>query len=55
MRLESSIYPYRSRAAQQVDLFLELSQSQRELFMALLPNWYGTVEELIEAAKMLDV
>jgi hypothetical protein len=46
---------FRSRAAEQVDLFQALSQSQKETFMALLPNWFGTVEELIEAAKLLDV
>lgn len=46
---------FRSRAAKQVDLFQALSQSQKETFMALLPNWFGSVEELIEAAKLLDI
>lgn len=46
---------FRSRTAEQVDLFLALSQSQKEMFMALLPSWFGSVEELIEAAKLLDV
>lgn len=46
---------FRCRAAQQVDLFQVLSQAQKETFMALLPNWFGSVEELIEAAKLLDV
>lgn len=46
---------FRSRAAQQVDMFLALTQAQKETFMALLPNWFGSVEELIEAAKLLDI
>ena len=43
----------RSRASLQVEAFLELSQEQRETFMVLLPEWVGTVEDLIQAVKFL--
>jgi len=42
-----------SRASKQVALFQELTDDQKEFFMALLPNWYFSVEELIEATKLL--
>ena len=51
----SVTFDFRSRASKQVDLFQTLSQTQKETFMALLPNWFGSVEELIEAAKLLDI
>lgn len=44
----------KSRAATQVDAFLELSQEQRETFMILLPEWVGSVEDLIQAARFLS-
>lgn len=44
---------FKSRAAEQVDLFMDLSQEQKEFFMSLLPNWYFSVEELVEAVKAL--
>jgi len=49
------IPPYvKSRAARQVDLFLALTQDQRETFMLLLPEWVGSVEDLINAAIHLS-
>lgn len=44
----------KSRAATQVDAFLELTQEQRETFMILLPEWVGTVEDLIQAVRFLS-
>lgn len=47
--------PYiKSRAAKQVDAFLALTQDQRETFMLLLPEWVGTVEDLINACVHLS-
>ena len=47
--------PYvKSRAARQVDSFLALTQDQRETFMLLLPEWVGTVEDLVNAAIHLS-
>ena len=49
------IPPYvKSRAARQVDAFLALTQDQRETFMLLLPEWVGTVEDLINACIHLS-
>ena len=49
------IPPYvKSRAARQVDSFLALTQDQRETFMLLLPEWVGTVEDLVNAAIHLS-
>lgn len=45
---------FKSRSAEQVDLFMELTQEQKEFFMSLLPSWYFTVEELVEAVKALS-
>jgi hypothetical protein len=47
-------WPSQWAPARQVDLFLELSRDQQEFFMSLLPNWYFSVEELIEAVKALS-
>jgi len=51
----SATLNFRSPAAEQVDLFLALTQTQKETFMVLLPKWFGSVEELIETAKLLDI
>ena len=37
----------KSRAAKQVEAFMDMTQEQRETFMLLLPEWMGSVEELI--------
>jgi hypothetical protein len=44
----------KSRAAKQVDAFLSMTQDQRETFMLLLPEWVGSVEDLINAAIHLS-
>jgi hypothetical protein len=45
---------FQSRAQEQVSLFMGLTQDQKEFFMSLLPNWYFSVEELVEAVKSLS-
>ena len=45
---------FKTRSAEQVDLFMGLTQDQKEFFMSLLPNWYFSVEELVEAVKALS-
>lgn len=44
----------KSRAAKQVDSFLVMTQDQQETFMMLLPEWFGSVEDLINAAIHLS-
>jgi len=56
----SSMFKYdvppfvKSIAAKQVASFLDLSQDQQETFMLLLPDWVGSVEDLIGAAIHLS-
>jgi hypothetical protein len=40
-------------SAEQVDRFLELTRTQQEFFMSLLPSWHFAVTELIEATIAL--
>jgi hypothetical protein len=47
-------WPSQWAPARQVDRFMTLSRDQQEMFMSLLPNWYFTVDELIEAVKSLS-
>jgi hypothetical protein len=40
--------------AQQVDRFLGIPRDQQEMFMSLLPHWYGSIDELFDAVKSLN-
>lgn len=37
-----------------VEQFLELTRTQQEFFMSLLPNWHFAVAELIDATIALS-
>jgi hypothetical protein len=43
-----------SQPARLVARFLSLTPDQQEFFMALLPNWHFTVDELIDASIYLS-
>lgn len=49
--MEKPSFPDASRL---VDRFIGLSREQQEFFMALLPNWHFSVDELIEATIALS-
>ena len=51
---DAATLDFRSRAVKQVDLFQDLTYAQKETFMVLLPNWFGSVEELINTSKLLN-
>ena len=54
MNLGKDFSPFvTTRAVRQVNEFMSLSESQKETFMALVEDWYGTLEELLIAVKLL--
>jgi hypothetical protein len=52
--LEGSKFAYAARGAALVAAFQAMTADQKEFFMLMLPNWYFSVEELMETAKLLS-
>lgn len=49
------VYRNTNSHARQVIEFLHLTDEQREMFMALIPYWHMSVDDLLETVKLLDV
>jgi hypothetical protein len=46
-------WPAPNKAQRQALLFLQLTEEQQEAFMSLVPEWFGTLDELFEAVVIL--